>query len=549
MATPTDQEQLFLELINRARLDPSGEAIRYGIDLNKGLAAGTITTDQKQALTFNEYLADSADGHTAWMMSANVFSHTGSGGSSSFQRMQAAGYVFTGSWMSGENLAWAGSSGAIDANAYVYTLHKNLFLSEHHRENTMKAGFKEVGIGADDGKYQGFNSLVVTQNFAVSGTTTFVTGVAYNDTDNDAFYSVGEGQGGITTELRLNSTLLDTADSWSSGGYSLGTTSTGVMKITFSGGDLVGIMGATFAVGSTNVKIDLVNGHTIQSSVSVTLTDASLDLTLLGINGTSGTGNELANLIKGNSGANTLQGLGGIDTLDGKAGGDTYIWHAGDGSDIINDTSVSLTETDVLALSNVASTGVELYKLGNDLKITIVATGEIITVKNQFNAATLGDGIETLSFSNGVNWTVSDIANHLAPPPPINGTAGADMLIGSSDTDNIHGLEGDDVLNGMAGADLLDGGNGADTASYATSAAGVVVNFVSGVALGGDAAGDIFVDIENIQGSNFNDTLTGNSGANRLDGGLGADTLTGGLGDDTYVVDNASDKVTELAGQ
>ena len=58
MATPTDQEQLFLELINRARLDPAGEAVRYGIDLNKGLAAGTITTDQKQALTFNEYLAD-----------------------------------------------------------------------------------------------------------------------------------------------------------------------------------------------------------------------------------------------------------------------------------------------------------------------------------------------------------------------------------------------------------------------------------------------------------------------------------------------------------
>lgn len=187
MATPTNQEQLFLELINRARLDPTAEAARQGIDLNKDLAANTISTAQKQPLTFNELLNDSADAHTAWMLSADVFSHTGSGGSSSLQRMQAAGYVFTGSWMSGENLAWAGSSGAIDANAYVYTLHRNLFLSSGHRTNTMKGGYKEIGVGAAAGQFNSggtnFNSLMVTQNFATSGTAAFVTGVAYNDTD------------------------------------------------------------------------------------------------------------------------------------------------------------------------------------------------------------------------------------------------------------------------------------------------------------------------------------------------------------------------------
>ena len=150
-------------------------------------------------------------------------------------------------------------------------------------------------------------------------------------------------------------------------------------------------MGATFALGTTNVKIDLVNGNTIQASVSATLTDAALNLTLLGINGTNGTGNGLANIIKGNSGANTLEGRGGNDTLDGKAGGDTYLWQSGDGSDIINDTSISLSETDVLMLDQCgldrAST---LYKFGNDLKITITATGEILTVKNQFNAVNIG---------------------------------------------------------------------------------------------------------------------------------------------------------------
>jgi hypothetical protein len=32
MATPTAQDQLFLELVNRARLDPLAEAARFGID-------------------------------------------------------------------------------------------------------------------------------------------------------------------------------------------------------------------------------------------------------------------------------------------------------------------------------------------------------------------------------------------------------------------------------------------------------------------------------------------------------------------------------------
>ena len=549
MATPTNQEQLFLELINRARLDPTAEAARQGIALNKDLAANTISTAQKQPLTFNELLNDSADAHTAWMLSTGTFSHTGVGGSNPGQRMASAGYVFAGSWTWGENLAWAGSSGAIDANAYVYTLHRNLFLSSGHRTNTMKETFKEIGVGAAAAPFQGYNSLIVTQNFAASGTTAFVTGVAYNDTDSNNFYSVGEGQSGITAELSFNSTVFDIAATWSSGGYSLGTTSTGVMNITFSGGGLGATVGASFTLGTTNAKIDLVNGSTIQSSVSLTLTDAALNLTLLGINGTSGTGNALVNSIKGNSGANILSGLGGNDTLDGGAGSDYYVWQSGDGSDTINDTSVSLSETDVLLLANVASTGVELNKFGNDLIITILATGEIITVKNQFNSSTLGDGIEYISFSNGVNWNLAAITANLAPPPPINGTGNADALMGSSGVDYIYGFAGDDTLNGLGGADVLDGGDGIDTASYAASTAAVTVNFLSGAASGGDAAGDIFAGLENIVGSNFNDTLTGNYGNNRLDGGLGTDKMIGSYGDDTYVANATKDKITELAGQ
>jgi len=96
MAELTAHEQLLIELVNRARLDPAGEAARYGIDLNDGLAAGTITAAPKQPLAPNPNLATAAQGHSQWMLDNDVFSHTGAGGSDPEDRMRGAGYAFTG---------------------------------------------------------------------------------------------------------------------------------------------------------------------------------------------------------------------------------------------------------------------------------------------------------------------------------------------------------------------------------------------------------------------------------------------------------------------
>src|SRR2546423_121725 len=53
----------------------------------------------------------------------------------------------------------------------------------------------------------------------------------------------------------------------------------------------------------------------------------------------------------------------------------------------------------------------------------------------------------------------------------------------------------------------------------------------------------------NATGNSLNNALTGNAGDNILDGGAGNDEMAGGAGNDTYVVDSASDVVTEAAGQ
>ncbi|HBY77344.1 MAG TPA: hypothetical protein DEG47_10170, partial [Cyanobacteria bacterium UBA11148] len=110
-----------LELVNRARLNPDAEVARnpYVSDLNEDLAPGTISNTAKQPLAFNFQLIDAARKHSQWMLDTDTFSHTGAGGSTPTQRMQAAGYQFTGSWASGENIAWKGTTGTPDVTAFV----------------------------------------------------------------------------------------------------------------------------------------------------------------------------------------------------------------------------------------------------------------------------------------------------------------------------------------------------------------------------------------------------------------------------------------------
>ncbi|MBI2718625.1 MAG: M10 family metallopeptidase C-terminal domain-containing protein [Rhizobiales bacterium] len=333
MAEATAREQLLLELINRARMDPAGEAKRYGIDLNQGLAAGTIAASPKQVLAFNPLLNAAADAHSQWMLDTDTFSHTGAGGSSPGGRMTSAGYVFSGSWTWGENIVWNGSTGAIDGDKQVVYHHQMLFLSAGHRENILNGTFREVGLGSLTGPFTSggttYNSLMTTEDFAKSGTTVFVTGVNYTDTDADKFYSIGEGAGGRTVSLLQNSSVIGTASTGTVGGYALGTLATGNVEVQFSGGGLAATMGAAIALAGSNVKIDLVNGNTIFSNVTTTLTQSSLGLRLIGIDNVNGQGNTFANTLTGNSGNNALIGAGGNDILSGGLGNDKLIGGAG----------------------------------------------------------------------------------------------------------------------------------------------------------------------------------------------------------------------------
>lgn len=151
---PTSQEVLVVELINRARANPEAEAARYDIGLNDGITGTQITAAAKQPLAHNLLLIDSARVHSQWMLDEDVFSHTGANNSAPTARMLAAGYTFTSNGMSGENIAWGGTTGpSINLTSYAVSQHKGLFESPGHRENILNENFREIGVGQKQGYF------------------------------------------------------------------------------------------------------------------------------------------------------------------------------------------------------------------------------------------------------------------------------------------------------------------------------------------------------------------------------------------------------------
>ncbi|MFM4978771.1 retention module-containing protein [Aeromonas caviae] len=131
----------------------------------------------------------------------------------------------------------------------------------------------------------------------------------------------------------------------------------------------------------------------------------------------------------------------------------------------------------------------------------------------------------------------------------LNGNAGNDILLGGLGNDTLNGGEGNDLLIGGAGNDTLNGGNGNDTASYFDSAAGVTVTVNGANQNTGGAGTDSLSNMENLVGSMFNDSLTGDGNANVLSGLAGNDILSGGGGDDLLIGGTGSDTLTGGAGK
>ena len=499
----TANEQLLLELINRARLDPLAEAARYGIDLNQGLTPGTLDGSTKQVLAANDFLNIAAEGHAQWMLNTDTFSHTGQGGSSAGARMSSAGYSFTGSWTWGENISWRGTTGTPDLEGWIYTQHEGLFRSSGHRENILNGTFREVGLSQEQGVFttnRDYNASMVVENFAKSGTAYFITGVVYDDTDANAFYTPGEGLGSRSVVVAGGASTSTAA----AGGYAIATTS-GTHTVT------LGAVSVELQLNNANAKLDLVDGVHVLTSASIELLSGAGSVTLLGVGDLNATGGAADETLNGNSGVNQLSGGLGSDTLFGQAGDDTLT--GGAGTDNLwggtgNDTLTGGDDGDVLR-----------GEAGND-RLDGGAGNDALAGHAGDDDLFGGAGNDFL-YGNGDNdrlWggTGNDV---------LKGDAGSDILRGEAGNDYLHGGDGNDALAGHQGADTLLGGAGNDFL-YGNQDDDLLWGGTGSDVLKGEGGADI------LRGEAGNDYLDGGDGNDALAGHAGADTLIGGGGND-----------------
>ncbi|MBX9775397.1 MAG: M10 family metallopeptidase C-terminal domain-containing protein, partial [Xanthobacteraceae bacterium] len=231
----------------------------------------------------------------------------------------------------------------------------------------------------------------------------------------------------------------------------------------------------------------------------------------------------------------------------------TGIYLSTDGTITSADTLVTTMATSGLAAGASVAQGTTLTFPGN-LTPGTYYLGVLADYNNQ---------VAESSDSNNASNTAAlilgnDSANTLAGTSAADtlfGLAGDDMIDGGAGNDLIRGGDGTDRMDGGAGADVYDGGAGYDYARYMFASMGVTASLATSGSNTGDAAGDTYLAIEGLVGSNFNDTLTGDGADNQLwgidgndtfDGGAGNDAIWGGAGDDTFVYSSGADAIRDF---
>jgi Ca2+-binding RTX toxin-like protein len=333
----------------------------------------------------------------------------------------------------------------------------------------------------------------------------------------------------------------------------------------------------TYYVGNSNDVVNETNADpttggvdTVISTTSYALTANVENLVLWGSKNINGTGNNLDNVIDAAAGVNVIDGMGGIDTVSFES------------ATTGGATGITLDLSKVNATGYATASGIsDADRVRNVENIIGSKYNDVLTGDNGNNVLIGGLGADILNGGNGNDtmtggngndtYYVGNSLDSVIETEADSATGGIDLVISTTShtlsanvenlrlfgTKNINGYGNDlnNVIYADAGVNVIDGKGGIDTVSYefSTSAdtTGVVVDMlkVDGgnfVVTSGISGADRLLNVENVTGSNFNDTLSGNIWANVLVGGSGNDVLngrygndilTGGAGNDSFVFD------------
>ena len=165
----------------------------------------------------------------------------------------------------------------------------------------------------------------------------------------------------------------------------------------------------------------------------------------------------------------------------------------------------------------------------------------------------LGDGDDTLTLDGDPRGPEGPAILDGSGNDVVRGSSAGDSIFDGAGRDRHSGRGGDDTLFSGSGGDVLSGGAGRDRVSYdaplGSPRRGGVRADLDGRADDGSAGERdlIRTDVENLDGTDFVDVLTGNGRANEIDGIGGADRISG-LGGNDLIMAASSANVSPGAG-
>ncbi len=270
----TGDEQAYVELVNRARVDPKAEGRRLvetedpdvlaayrslNVDLDWVLNApeeGFNHLPVAGVLVPNAALTKAARRHTQDMFDNNFQGHGGSDGSQPQDRARDAGYNKLAAL--GENV-YVSADSVFDGHAafnvdWGRNEPRGIQTPPGHRLAIHNPLFQEIGVGVINGSKENVGPQLVTQEFGTRhDITPFVTGVAYYDLNGNRFYDSGEGLGGIRVDVEGSNFYALTRNS---GGFGVPVPRNGRYQVTFSGAGFAEEIVSAVVARSRNTKVD-----------------------------------------------------------------------------------------------------------------------------------------------------------------------------------------------------------------------------------------------------------------------------------------------------
>ncbi|HHB80868.1 MAG TPA: type I secretion target repeat-containing protein, partial [Aliiroseovarius sp.] len=285
-----------------------------------------------------------------------------------------------------------------------------------------------------------------------------------------------------------------------------------------SGRDMISLADLPDTPGRTNtdyrLDIDMQAGTAVSHDASESISFTNIERLTATI---------FADRIRGTAGDDEIRGLGDYDWIIATEGNDTI--DGGTGQDMISfleyQSSAVNVIADVFSSNGLPPTGAQ-------------ASGVLVDLANPANNTGLAAGLTLTSVER------------------VTGSGRQDVFFGDAGENDFRGLgDYDWFVSSTGGRERYFGGDGLDTVTYYNASSAITANLSNGTMVGGketgygsrgDAARDLYFEIENLVGSRFDDELRGSSGRNQLNGlegddfifGYGGtDYIKGGLGDDT----------------